>query len=155
MTDVFSPEKRSAVMSRIRSKDTKPELIVRRTLHRMGYRYRLHHPGLPGRPDIVLTRHRLIIQVKGCFWHGHRCLKGRTPKQNSGYWIPKIQGNIARDRRNERRLRGAGWHVCTVWECAIRTHQSRALGAVLRVLGTSRLIVRDATAAQGTERTQL
>jgi DNA mismatch endonuclease (patch repair protein) len=122
MADVFTREKRSAVMSRIRSTDTKPELMVRRALHGMGYRYRLHHPGLPGRPDIVLVRYRTIFQVKGCFWHGHRCLKGRVPKQNSHYWIPKIQQNISRDRRSERKLRAAGWHVITVWECTIRAH---------------------------------
>lgn len=118
--DVFTPEKRSEVMSRIRAKHTKPEIAVRRALHALGHRFRLHVPHLPGRPDIVLARHRTIILVKGCFWHGHRCLKGRVPKGNRPYWSVKLEGNKARDRRNERRLRALGWRVKTVWECSIR-----------------------------------
>lgn len=118
--DVFTPEKRSQVMARIRAKNTKPEMAVRRALHALGYRFRLHVPHLPGKPDIVLARHRTIILVKGCFWHGHRCLKGRIPEGNRPYWSAKLAGNIERDRRNERRLRALGWRVRTVWECSVR-----------------------------------
>lgn len=120
MSDVFTPQKRSEVMSKIRAKNTKPELSVRRQLHALGYRFRLHSPQLPGRPDIVLPRLRLILQVKGCFWHGHRCLGGRQPRQNAGYWTAKLAGNVLRDARNERRLRRQGWSVRTLWECKIR-----------------------------------
>lgn len=107
-------------MSLIRAKNTKPELAARRALHAMGYRFRLHVSALPGRPDIVLPKHRTIIQVKGCFWHGHRCLKGRLPHDNRTYWSAKIEGNQKRDKRNERALRRLGWRVHTIWECEIR-----------------------------------
>lgn len=120
MSDVFSRKKRSQVMAAIRAKNTKPEMIVRRILHAMGYRFRLHVCSLPGRPDIVIPSIRTIVQVKGCFWHGHHCLKGRIPVANRGYWKLKIRGNRLRDERNERRLRLLGWHVRTIWECAIR-----------------------------------
>lgn len=120
MADVFTAEKRSAVMARIRSKDTQPELAVRQALHALGYRFRLHDCRLPGRPDIVMHKYRLIVHVKGCFWHGHRCLKGRVPGDNRSYWRPKLEGNKARDRRNDRKLRVMGWRVVTIWECAVR-----------------------------------
>lgn len=132
MADVFARNKRSAVMAAIRAKHTKPEMLVRRLLHAMGYRFRLHVSGLPGRPDIVLPKHRLIIQVKGCFWHGHYCLKGRIPGTNRTYWGPKIQGNKERDARNERRLRAGGWRVTTIWECKIRRSTSEELHLSLR-----------------------
>lgn len=102
---------RSANMARIRSKDTKPEMIVRSALHGLGLRFRLHVPGLPGRPDIVLPKYRTIIQVKGCFWHGHTCVDGRIPKSNQDYWVPKLRRNKARDLAVERRLRRLGWSV--------------------------------------------
>ncbi len=120
VSDVFTPDKRSEVMSRIRATNTKPEIAVRRALHALGYRFRLHVAGLPGKPDIVMRRHMTVVQVNGCFWHGHRCLKGRRPRQNATYWGSKIAGNIERDRRNERQLRAAGWKVRTLWECDVR-----------------------------------
>jgi DNA mismatch endonuclease (patch repair protein) len=110
---------RSATMSRIRSKDTKPEMLVRKALHRLGYRFRLHVRNLPGCPDIVLPRHCTIIQVKGCFWHGHACQGGRLPKSNTAYWAPKLLKNRERDRSNERKLRRLGWSVHSLWECQI------------------------------------
>jgi len=113
-----SPE-RSANMARIRSKDTKPELLVRKALHRLGFRFRLHVPTLPGRPDIVLPKHRTVIQVKGCFWHGHTCSDGRIPKSNQDYWVPKLFRNQKRDRANERQLRRLGWSVRCLWECQV------------------------------------
>ncbi len=132
MADVFSREKRSQVMAAIRSADTRPELAVRRALHAMGVRFRLHVAGLPGRPDIVMRKRKLVIQVKGCFWHGHRCLKGRIPGVNRPYWLAKIAGNKARDKRNERRLRSMGWSVRTVWECRVRQSSAAELAAQLR-----------------------
>lgn len=111
---------RSALMSKIRSKNTKPELAVRRMLHSLGYRFRLHVRELPGCPDIVLQSWHIIIQVKGCFWHGHTCLKGRAPRTNQHYWIPKLQNNKLRDKSNERKLRRMGWHVKTFWECNLK-----------------------------------
>ena len=120
MVDVFGPEKRSQVMSAIRAKNTKPELIVLRIIRLMGYRSQHHVAALPGKPDIVISSIRTIVHVRGCFWHGHRCLKGRIPKANRRYWKDKILGNKRRDQQNDRRLRSAGWHVKTIWECAIR-----------------------------------
>lgn len=105
-------------MSRIRSRDTSPEMIVRRLVHGMGYRYRLHAAELPGKPDIVLPRLRRIIDVRGCFWHQHPgCIDSHIPKSRVEYWAPKLERNRRRDRENERRLSELGWQVCVVWEC--------------------------------------
>jgi DNA mismatch endonuclease, patch repair protein len=117
MTDVFSAEKRSDLMRRIRSKDTKPEVRLRRGLHRLGFRYSLHSQELPGKPDIVLGKYRTVVQVRGCFWHGHSCIDGHIPKSRVHYWGPKLKGNIRRDRANDRKLRAMGWSVIVVWEC--------------------------------------
>ena len=127
MTDVFTRTKRSEVMAAIRATNTKPEIIVRRMLHLMGYRFRLHDSSLPGRPDIVMRKVQTVIQVKGCFWHGHHCLQGRVPGANRPYWRAKIAGNRKRDKRNERRLRALGWRVKTIWECSIRKSSPAAL----------------------------
>jgi DNA mismatch endonuclease, patch repair protein len=118
--DTISPEQRSLLMGRIRSKDTRPERVVRSMLHMMGYRFRLHRKDLPGKPDIVLPRHRKIVLVHGCFWHGHTCQLASKPKSNRGYWRPKIAINRARDRRNRTSLKRAGWQVLELWECDIR-----------------------------------
>jgi len=107
-------------MSRIRGKDTKPEMVVRSLLHRMGYRFRLHGKGLPGRPDIVLARHKTVVFVHGCFWHRHEgCALARMPKSRSEFWEPKLEGNKQRDARNMERLALAGWEVLTIWECQL------------------------------------
>ena len=119
-------------MARIRAKNTKPEIAVRRALHRLGYRFRLHDLRLPGRPDIVLPKHRVVIEVKGCFWHGHYCLRGRTPFGNRAYWSKKIGDNRRRERRNARRLRSMGWRVKSVWECSVRRQSREQLAATLR-----------------------
>jgi len=112
-------------MQAVRSKDTSPELSVRKLLHSSGYRYRLHRRDLPGCPDLVFAGPRKVIFVHGCFWHGHSCKRGaRTPKSNSDYWISKIQRNRTRDRRTRRRLRDAGWAVLTIWECQIKDTES-------------------------------
>ncbi|SIR50426.1 T/G mismatch-specific endonuclease [Pseudacidovorax sp. RU35E] len=107
-------------MSRIRGKDTKPELVVRSMLHRMGYRFRIHRKDLPGRPDIVLPRHRKAVLVHGCFWHGHLCKIAPGSKSNTAYWSPKIEANRARDQRNRVALAELGWQVLELWECEIR-----------------------------------
>lgn len=118
--DTISREQRSALMSRIRSKNTKPELAVRSILHQLGYRFRLHRKDLPGRPDIVLPRHRKIVLVHGCFWHGHDCRLASKPKSNASYWSSKIARNRERDRKSVRELTEAGWIVLELWECEIR-----------------------------------
>ena len=112
-------------MSRIKGKDTGPEKIVRSLLHRMGYRFRLHGKTLPGRPDIVLSRHRAVVFVHGCFWHRHRGCKDATmPKTRRAWWRAKLEGNAARDRRNQAALRRTGWRVLTVWECQTGKQQA-------------------------------
>lgn len=120
MADTISPERRSALMSRIRSIDTRPEIAVRKLVHRLGYRFRLHRPDLPGRPDIVLPRHMKIILVHGCFWHGHDCRLASKPKSNGEYWSAKIMANKNRDAKNLAALQAAGWQVLEIWECEIR-----------------------------------
>jgi len=105
-------------MSRVRSTDTSPEIRVRSTLHRLGYRFRLHRSDLPGIPDVVLPRHRTAIFVHGCFWHRHpRCKEASTPATRKGYWLPKFERTVKRDRRNRKELRKIGWEVVVVWEC--------------------------------------
>ena len=108
-------------MSRIRSKDTKPERVVRSILHRLGFRFRIHRNDLPGKPDIVLPRHRKIILVHGCFWHGHSCALASRPKSNQDYWMKKIKPNRLRDRRVSRDLVKQGWPVLELWECEVRS----------------------------------
>jgi DNA mismatch endonuclease (patch repair protein) len=120
MTDIVSAEKRSEMMSGIRSKDTKPEIRVRRLLHRLGYRFRLHRKDLPGKPDIVLPKWRKVVFVNGCYWHGHEeCHLFRTPKSRTEFWTTKIASNRTRDRRNYAELTDAGWGVVVIWECAV------------------------------------
>jgi DNA mismatch endonuclease, patch repair protein len=119
--DVHTPEQRSRNMAAIRSKNTKPEMIVRRLLCEMGLRYRLHRTDLPGKPDIVMPAREVAIFVHGCFFHMHKCRYGRVvPKTNAEFWQTKRSTNAARDRRNSRQLRKLGWHVVTVWECETR-----------------------------------
>lgn len=118
--DTISKDSRSALMSRIRSKNTRPELAVRSILHSLGFRFRLHSKDLPGHPDIVLPKHRKIILVQGCFWHGHSCRLASRPKSNQEYWSHKIASNQERDRRTRTELEAAGWSVLELWECEIR-----------------------------------
>lgn len=118
--DILSPEQRSALMSRIRGKDTKIELEVRRGLHALGFRYRLGGAGLPGRPDIVLPKYSTVVFVHGCFWHKHYCHLFRLPKTRTDFWEAKLTANQARDARNEAQLRALGWNIETVWECQLR-----------------------------------
>lgn len=121
MADVLTPEQRSFNMSRIRSRNTRPEMIVRSLVHRMGYRYSLHKKNLPGKPDIVLVRHRKIIDVHGCFFHMHDCRYGSVvPATNAAFWKKKRLSNVTRDRANLSALRREKWRVLTVWECETR-----------------------------------
>lgn len=121
MTDFLTPAERSVRMASIRSKDTKPELLLRKALFREGFRYRLNVKRLPGKPDIVLPKYKTIILVNGCFWHGHSCQIGRNPDTNTDFWVKKIKNNRNRDARNIRQLRKLGWHVVIIWECTITT----------------------------------
>lgn len=118
--DIWDKEKRSEVMSKIRSKDTKPELMLRKALFEKGYRYRLHYKKLPGSPDIVLPKYRTAVFVHGCFWHGHEnCKLSHLPKSNRQFWKQKIKRNRYRDRLNEYEIALLGWKIVTIWECEI------------------------------------
>jgi DNA mismatch endonuclease (patch repair protein) len=117
MVDNRSPEKRSATMRAVRGKDTRPEWVVRRLLHRNGYRYRVHRKDLPGKPDLAFAGRRAAIFVHGCFWHGHACAIGQPPKSRLDYWLPKLEQNKARDVEKVAQLQSLGWSVLTVWQC--------------------------------------
>ena len=119
MADTVSPETRSRVMSRVRSRNTRPELYVRRTVWAEGFRYRLHVKKLPGNPDIALAKYRLAVFVHGCFWHHHGCAKDRRPSSNREYWDRKLDGNAERDARYRTQLEELGWSVVTIWECSL------------------------------------
>lgn len=124
MADFLSKTERSFRMSRIRGKDTKPEILLRKKLHGMGFRYRLHEKLLPGRPDIVLPKYRAVVFVHGCFWHHHQgCKVANNPKSNSDFWQKKFEDNISRDKLNEARLLNLGWRIFTVWECELVTRR--------------------------------
>jgi DNA mismatch endonuclease (patch repair protein) len=124
MTDHLNAQERSRNMSRVKGRDTKPELIVRSIVHRLGYRFRLHEKKLPGSPDLVLPRHRKVIFVHGCFWHGHRgCPRAGRPSTNREFWDRKIEGNMARDAANIKALRRENWKVLVVWQCAMKDRE--------------------------------
>jgi len=121
MTDVLTPKQRSANMAAITGKNTKPEMVVRRATHRLGYRYVLHNKYLPGSPDLVFPARRKIVFVHGCFWHMHKCRYGQVvPATNADFWSTKRKGNVSRDIRNVAALRNLGWSVLIVWECQIK-----------------------------------
>lgn len=134
MADIISPERRSALMSRIRGKNTKIELEVRKGLHALGFRYRLGGAGLPGRPDIVLPRYRTVVFVHGCFWHQHDCHLFRLPKTRTEFWKTKVDANRARDSRVVRELEAKGWHVETIWECELRGLSTERRGGAIITL---------------------
>lgn len=118
--DDKTPEQRSINMSHIRSKDTKPEEIVRKYLFARGFRYRKNDARYPGKPDLVLPKYHTVIFINGCFWHQHGCSRSTLPKTNQDYWIPKIQRNVERDRQNIKALEDAGWKVIVIWECELK-----------------------------------
>ncbi|MDE0622866.1 MAG: very short patch repair endonuclease [Bryobacterales bacterium] len=120
MTDWLTVEQRRRVMQAVKGKDTGPELTVRRIVHRLGYRYRLHKKDLPGRPDLVFGPRKKVIFVHGCFWHAHNCRYGRMPESRQEYWVPKLIGNMERDKANVAKLEAMGWEVLTVWECEVK-----------------------------------
>ena len=120
MADTRTKEQRSRIMKSVRTKDTGPELVVRKLLHSLGFRFRLHRKDLPGKPDITLARHRTVVFVHGCFWHGHDCKMGNPPKSKLDYWRRKLDSNKARDERNTAALRDDGWNVVTVWQCELK-----------------------------------
>jgi DNA mismatch endonuclease, patch repair protein len=136
MADVVLPEKRRLMMAGIRARDTKPEMMVRQHLHAAGFRYRLHCRDLPGSPDIVLAKHRLIIFVHGCFWHRHaRCHLAATPATRSDFWKAKFEANVVRDAKNIRALQDAGWRVLVIWECGTRSAGSQLVEWLKRWIG--------------------
>ncbi len=123
MPDTLTPAQRSERMSRVRSKHTGPEMTVRRLMHRLGYRYRLHDKRLPGRPDLVFPSRRCVIFVHGCFWHRHGdsgCKLARLPKSRLDFWVPKLDANKARDVENRRKLRSLQWKSLVIWECQLK-----------------------------------
>lgn len=134
LVDTRTPEQRRYIMQSVGQKNTGPELVLRRALHKLGYRFRLHVQKLPGRPDIVFPSRRKVIFVHGCFWHGHNCSKGRLPKSRVDYWMPKIEGNKARDDRVISELKKEGWESLIVWQCEV-TRIAQTLDAIIHFLG--------------------
>ncbi len=130
MVDIVDPKTRSRMMSGIRGKDTKPEMIVRRALHRAGYRYRLHVKNLPGEPDIVLPKYKTVIFVHGCFWHCHDCKNFKWPKTRREFWQKKIKGNVERDKLHYEDILKLGWKVLVMWECEIKSHGNKIIEQV-------------------------
>jgi len=120
MADRITKAQRSRNMARVKNKNTAPELIVRKTLHRLGFRFRLHRSDLPGNPDIVLPRHHKIVFVHGCFWHGHTCPRGKRPSTRQDFWNRKLDGNQKRDKANQDKLKELGWEILIVWECQVK-----------------------------------
>ncbi len=135
MTDIVDKPTRSRMMSGIRGKNTRPEIFVRNLLHAMGFRYRLQGKDIPGRPDLVFPKYTALIQVQGCFWHGHDCHLFRLPSSNTEFWREKISSNVVRDKKNLAACRDLGWKTLVVWECAIKGKMrlpSNELGEVMR-----------------------
>jgi DNA mismatch endonuclease (patch repair protein) len=134
MADKWTAEQRSAMMSRVKNANTKPEVRVRQMLHRLGYRFRLHGKKLPGSPDIVLPKYRKVIFVHGCFWHGHTCSKGKRPATRVEFWNEKLDRNLARDSQAQQELRALGWSYLVVWECQLKdeTALTKTLETFLR-----------------------
>lgn len=133
MTDIFSAEKRSWIMARIHSQDTRPELLVRSVVHRMGFRFRLGGAGLPGRPDLVFPRMKKTLFVHGCFWHCHHCRRASVPTSNTAFWEKKLLGNEQRDKQNYRKLKALGWSYLVLWQCELRKEE-RLLSKLKRYL---------------------
>jgi len=144
MVDIVDKATRSRMMSHIRGKNTKPELIIRKGLFGKGFRYRLHQKKLPGKPDLVFPKYRAVIFVNGCFWHGHDCKLFKWPLSNKRFWRVKITGNQKKDARNIADLKKSGWRVLIIWECSMRNHSSVSVDRVINnackwILSTSKL----------------
>jgi DNA mismatch endonuclease (patch repair protein) len=138
MTDRVSEETRSYIMSSVSSKDTGPELVVRKLLHGLGYRYRLHKRGIPGSPDVVFQKRKKVVFVNGCFWHGHECRYGKLPKSKSDYWEPKIAKNRERDERNIHQLKQLGWDALVIWQCQLKDIDT-VRKRLIKFLGSTRV----------------
>lgn len=134
MPDIVTPEQRSRMMSGIKGKNTKPELIIRKGLHLLGFRFRLHDRKLPGQPDLVFAKYHAVIFVHGCFWHAHDCHLFKWPASNEDFWREKIGGNIERDHRNITALKDMDWRVMVIWECALRGRTRRPLDEVIETV---------------------
>ncbi len=135
MVDIWSPAKRSQVMSRIKGKNTKPEILARQLLRSLGCRYTLHSKNLPGKPDIILPKRKLAIFVHGCFWHCHgRCREGRIPATRRGYWKPKLLANRARDTKKRSKLKKLGWRVLTIWECQVEKRPDSVVKKLIKAI---------------------
>lgn len=136
MADTITPERRSEIMSHIKSKDTSIELMVRRYLFSMGYRYRVNYKALPGKPDIVFTKKKIAIFIHGCYWHGHDCGSryAHTSKSNRAYWRPKIEQTKQRDQDHIKKLKADGWKVIVLWECQVKTHFDDTLNGLCNII---------------------
>jgi DNA mismatch endonuclease (patch repair protein) len=133
MVDTLSATRRSENMRRIRSKGTQPEMLVRHMVHAMGFRFRLHSPNLPGKPDLVFPILRKIIEVRGCFWHQHKgCIDSHVPKSKVGYWRPKLRRNVYRDKQNLNKLNILGWKVLVLWECEVKNKKAARIDARIK-----------------------
>jgi len=120
MSDIFTKQKRSEIMSKISGRETKPEILVRKFLFANGFRYRKNDKRYPGKPDIVLPKYKTVIFINGCFWHGHNCPAGKLPAMRKEFWKNKIKGNIERDKKNKTELEKQGWQVITIWQCKLK-----------------------------------
>ena len=136
MADIVDVKTRSRMMAGIGTKNTKPEIVVRQMLFRMGFRYRLHRTDLPSKPDLVLPAYDVAVLVNGCFWHGHECHLFKWPKTNRKFWREKISKNRERDQRVQKELNALGWHVMVVWECATRSRTDRQLDSLANRMAT-------------------
>lgn len=134
MTDIVDKATRSRMMSGIRSGNTKPEIVIRKGLHREGFRFRLRQSGLPGKPDIVLPKYRVVILVHGCFWHKHHCSLFKLPDTRTDFWLTKLNGNASRDTKNIENLIRGGWRVAIVWECAMRGRRKMETADLIETL---------------------
>lgn len=134
--DIVSKKTRSKYMAGISGKNTKPEVRVRKELHHRGFRYRLHSTELPGKPDIVLKKHKTVIMVNGCFWHMHKCNLFKLPKTNTSFWREKLTKNVERDRRNEKILKKSGWRVFIIWECGVKGRNPKVIKAAVDTFET-------------------
>ena len=130
MTDVVDRATRSRMMSGIRGKDTKPEVLIRKALFARGFRYRLHYKGLPGRPDLVFPKYRTVLFINGCFWHGHDCHLFKWPSTRKEFWRDKITGNRERDEKNTNKLLSEGWRVFVIWECAVKGRKRKSIESI-------------------------
>ncbi len=136
MPDIVDTETRSRMMAGIRGKDTKPEIMVRKALHHLGYRYRLHDRKLPGKPDLVLPRYRAVILIHGCFWHAHECHLFKWPSTRNAFWREKIGRNRCRDANVANQLSSLGWRQLTIWECALKGKKRKSLKEVVALAET-------------------